>query len=137
MDVVATIRNRILAIDAVRALVAGRVYASHLPQTPTYPSVIVQSISPVPASHLRGGDTGRTRVQVTSVAQTRELAVAVDAAIQGDNAGSGLPYWYGAMGSPSANIKAVIPDMGQEFYDPGVLRQYRINRDYWVHHDMT
>jgi hypothetical protein len=136
VDVIATIRQRLLSIDALRTLVAGRVHSGQLPQSPALPAVVVQLIpSEVQSGHLRGGvSPRRSRVQVTSVAQSLELAVAVDAAVQGDNAGSGLSYWRGTMGSPSADVRGAFPDTVTGFWDPGELRQYRLNRDYWVHH---
>lgn len=122
-------------IDAVRALVGTRVYTGQLPQTPTYPAVVIQRVSEQQFSHLRGGErVRRTRLQVTSIAQSRELAVSVDAAVQGAGDGSGVSYWRGSMGSPSVQVSGCFPDTVQEFYDPSELRQYRINRDYWVHH---
>lgn len=135
MDVVATVRSRLLAIDALRTLVSGRIYSAQAPQSPTLPAVVVQRISEQQEGQLRGGQAPRqTRVQVTSIGQSRELAVNVDTAIQGDNAGSGLSFWKGTMGSPSVNILGCFPAGVQEFYDPGELRQYRINRDYLVFH---
>lgn len=135
MDVAATIRNRLLAIDALRTIVSGRVYTGQLPQSPTLPAVLVNGPpGGEPDSHLRGGGTPRfTRITVTSVGQTREITVSVDTALQGDNAGSGLSYWKGTMGSPSANVLGAFP-MGNPvpFWDPNELRQYRINRDYMV-----
>ena len=134
MDVVATVRTRILMIDAVRALVSNRVYTGQAPQSPTYPHVVVNGPPEgMVDGHLRGGGRRQTRITVTSVAQSRDLAAAVDAAIQGDNAGSGLNFWRGTMGSPSAAIDGCFPDQAVPFYDPAELRQYRINRDYWVH----
>lgn len=135
MDVLATVRNRLLAIDALRALVSTRVYTSHLPQSPTLPAVVLMRVQEQQSGHLRGGEQlRRTRVQVTSLGQSREMAVAVDTAVQGDGAGSGLSYWRGTMGSPSAEVRGCFPEGVQEFYDPAELRQYRINRDYWVVH---
>lgn len=135
MDVVATLRDRVLMIGAVTALASTRVYASHLPQSPTFPAVLLERVDEVQHSQLRGGSTLRmTRVQVTSIATNRAQAVALDAAVDGDGAGSGVSYWTGTMGSPSVDVRVCEPAGVREMYDPGVLRQYRILRDFRVHH---
>lgn len=134
-DAVATVRDRLLTVSAVTTLVGARVYAGFLPQSPTLPAVLVQRVGEVQASHLRGGQQVRmTRVQVTSVAASRASAVAVDAAIEGDGAGSGLSHWSGSVGSPAVTVRWTEPAGVREGYDPGELRQYRIDRDYRVHH---
>lgn len=134
-DVVSTVRNRLLTIASVTALAGSRVYAQTLPQSPTLPAVLVELVSEVQASHLRGGEQMRTtRVQVTSVALSRAAAVALDAAAQGDGAGSGLSHWSGSIGSPSVTVRWTEPAGVREGYDPHELRQYRISRDYMVRH---
>lgn len=135
MDVAARVRDRLLAIDPLRALVSTRVYVQHLPQSPTYPSVVVQRVQEIQQAHLRGAERmRRTRVQVTSIGLSQASATQVDEAVQGDGDGSGLSHWTGSQGSPSVEIRWCEPAGVQEFYDPGELRQYRINRDYWIHH---
>ena len=134
-DAVATVRDRLLAVSAVTDLVSTRVYAGFLPQSPTLPAVLVQRVGEVQTAHLRGGQQLRpTRVQVTSVATSRAGAVAVDEAIEGDGAGSGLSHWSGSTGSPAVTVRWTEPAGVREGYDPGELRQYRIDRDYRVHH---
>jgi hypothetical protein len=134
-DAVATVRDRLLAVTAVTDLVSTRIYAGFLPQSPTLPAVLVQRVGEVQTSHLRGGQQLRvTRVQVTSVAPSRAAAVAVDEAVEGDGAGSGLSHWSGSTGSPAVTVRWTEPAGVREGYDPGELRQYRIDRDYRVHH---
>lgn len=134
-DAVATVRDRLLTITAVTALAGTRVWSATLPQSPVFPAVLVQQVSEVQTSHLRGGDdVMMTRVQVTSIALSRAAAVALDAAVQGDGATTGLNNWAGSVGSPSATVRWMEPAGAREGYDPVELKQYRINRDYKVHH---
>lgn len=134
-DAVATVRDRLLSIGAVTALASTRVYSETLPQTPVFPLVLVERVDAVERSHFRGGnDLIMTRVQVTSVALSRAAAVALDAAVQGDGATTGLTNWSGTVGSPSVLVRWMEPAIVVEGYDPADRRQYRINRDYKVHH---
>lgn len=134
-DAAATVRDRLLTVSAVTALASTRIYTGHLPQSPVLPAVLVQRVGEVQASHLRGGQALRvTLVQVTSIADSRAAAVAVDAAVEGDGAGSGLAHWSGSVGSPSITVRWMEPSGVREGYDPGELRQYRVSRDYRVHH---
>lgn len=134
-DAVAVVRDRLLAVSGVTDLVSTRIYAGFLPQSPTLPAVLVQRVGEVQTAHLRGGEQMRvTRVQVTSIATSRASAVAVDAAVEGDGAGSGLSHWSGSVGSPAVTVRWTEPAGVREDYDPDELRQYRITRDYRVHH---
>lgn len=134
-DAVAVVRDRLLAVSAVTDLVSSRIYAGFLPQSPTLPAVLVQRVGEVQTAHFRGGEQMRvTRVQVTSIATSRASAVAVDTAVEGDGAGSGLSHWSGSVGSPAVTVRWTEPAGVREDYDPDELRQYRINRDYRVHH---
>jgi hypothetical protein len=134
-DAAAVVRDRLLNVAAVTALVSTRIYTQNLPQSVTLPAVLVERVDESQASHLRGGSSLMvTRVQVSSVAATRAAAEAVDAAIQGDRAGSALSHWAGTAGSPGTPVRWVQPFGAHEDYDPDELRQYRINRDFRVHH---
>lgn len=134
-DAAATVRARLLSIAAVTALVGTRVYTMHLPQSPVLPAVLVERVGDVRYEHLRGGERLQmTRVQVTSVANDRATAVAVEAAVDGDNAGSGLAHWRGTVGSPSIEVRWCQPQDVREDYVAGELRQYRVSRDYRVFH---
>lgn len=135
IDAVATGRLRILGIDAVRALVETRVYAGVLEQSVTLPAAVVQRVSESSTGHLRGGSNlWATRLQVTSVAATRAAAVALDLAIYGDNAGGGLAFWHGGLGSPAVEVRLVEPAGTTEEYHAAELKQFRVARDYVMHH---
>lgn len=135
IDAVAAGRQRILAIDAARAIVSTKVYSGVLEQSVVPPAVLVQRVDSVSGGHLRGGnDLWATRIQVTSVAATRAAAVALDLAIYGDGAGSGLAYWHGGFGSPAVEVRLVEPAAVTEDYLAGELKQYRVLRDYVMHH---
>lgn len=134
-DIAAVVRARLLSLPAVTAIVGGEVYVSQLNQSQALPAVLVERIGEVRSGHLRGGERmARTRVQVTSVASSRAQAVALDAAIDGDHAGSGLAYWRGVIGSPGVEVRLMEPAGVREGYDPYELRQYRVSRDYQVMH---
>lgn len=134
-DAAGVIRARLLAVAAVTAIASTRIYTLHLPQAPTLPAVLVQRVGEVQTSHLRGGNALRmTRVQVTSIAVSRAVAVALDLAVLGDGAGSGLSNWTGTAGSPGTPVRWVQAAGVQEDYDPDELRQYRVSRDFLVHH---
>lgn len=132
---------RLKAVSAVTAIVASRVYNVKLPQSPTLPAIRVQRISDTEEAHLRGGvQYFRTRVQVDAV--TREgsgydhvaVATALDAAMVGDRAGSGLAYYRGSFGSPAFVVDVILPDTAREGYDAVELNEFRVMRDYIVMH---
>ena len=134
-DAASVVRARLLSLAAVTALVGQRVYTQHLPQSPVLPAVLVERVGDVRYGHLRGGERlTMTRVQVTSIATSRAAAVALEAAVDGDDAGSGLAHWRGAVGSPSIDVLWCEPQDVREDYTAGELRQYRISRDYRVFH---
>lgn len=143
----AAIVERLLDIGAVTAIVADRVFMLKLPQAENRPSLRVQRIPGTRGQHLRGPDgTYRTRMQVDSYvaeapgidayASITALADAVLGDGLGDNA-SGLFGWRGVLGgSPDMirihNIEVLNGDTAP-FYEPGELRQLRIEQDYMVH----
>lgn len=134
-DAAALVRDRLLAIAAVTALVGSRVTTGQLPQSTDLPAVLVEVVDDVPAAHLRGGNSlVPTRVQVTAVANSRAEAVAVATAVFGDGAGGGLANWRGTAGSPGTPVRWVKALGKREGYDPDELRQYRVSRDFMVHH---
>lgn len=137
MTVIDGVRARLLAQSGVTALVASRIYAQTLPQSPTLPAVRLQVISEDEALHLRGTNgLLRTRVQVDSIAEVtsgsdvRADATAVDAAVHGDGANSGLCAYTGVSGG--IHIESVLPADRREGYDAEELRQYVVSRDYYV-----
>ncbi len=60
------------------------------------------------------------------------LAVTVAEAIHGDDAGSGLSGFSGAIGSPAFRIAGMFRRERQRAYDPDELRVLRISQDYKV-----
>jgi hypothetical protein len=66
------------------------------------------------------------RVQVDAVALTREAAVALDEAIAGDGAGSGLIGWKTSV------VQMVRSRLTREAFDPLDLNQFKVMRDYEV-----
>jgi hypothetical protein len=134
-DAVALARLRILSLAAVTALVSTKVYGGMLEQSVVPPAVLVQRVGEVARGHLRGGNRlWITRIQVTSVAMSRSAAVTLDQAIYGDGAGSGLAFWIGGIGSPAVDVRLCDPAGVVEDYVAGELRQWRVLRDYLVHH---
>jgi hypothetical protein len=134
-DAAALVRLRLLAISAVTALVGTRVTAGQFQQSTALPAIAVEFVDDIPSSHFRGGNSLKpTRVQVTCIAETRAAAMAVASAAYGDEAGSGLANWVGDLGSPSVPVSWIKALGAREGYDPDELRQYRVQRDYMVHH---
>ena len=138
-DVLAGVRTRLLAVTGVTTLVSTRVYSGKLPQSPTFPAVLLQVIGDIETMHLRGGtNLHRARVQVDSISHegsggSRAQAVSLDAAVQGSysaGAVTGLRGFKGTAGG--VEIDAVIPAGVREGYDAEELRQYRVQRDYFV-----
>lgn len=138
MNIATAIRERLLDMAPLAALVGTRVYVDVLPQKPTLPAVRVQRIDEGEDMHLRGpAGVHRARVQVDAVATSKASADAVDAAVRGDGLGtgaSGLLGWIGAIGGSPAEIdvQTVLPLDVQEFYNAAELREYVISRDFRV-----
>lgn len=143
----AAIVERLLDITAVTAIVSDRVFMLKLPQGETRASLRVQRIPGPRPQHLRGPDgTYRTRVQVDAYVAE---APGVDAytsvttladAVRGDGLGdgaSGLFGWRGTLGGSPATVQIhnieVMHGDAAPFYEPGELRQLRIEQDYLVH----
>lgn len=134
-DAVALVRERLLGLAPVTALVGTRVYSGIFPQSLVPPAVLVQRVGEVQYSHLRGGNLLRmTRVQITSYASTRAEAEAVDEAVEGDGGGSGLSFWHGGIGSPETQVSLSDPAGVVEDFMGWELKDFRIIRDYRIHH---
>jgi hypothetical protein len=142
MNVEAAIAARIAAISAVTAIVSGRVYLDLLPQSPTYPAVLVQLVSDPSRYHLRGVvGLKRARVQVdayamkTSGVDQYSAAVALADAIDGDGKGtaaSGVSGWIGFVGSPPFEIRGCFRTSRLRRYDPDELNLLTMTQDYYV-----
>jgi hypothetical protein len=145
MTVATAIADRLASLPSVYALVGGstepRIRVMKLRQGEAQAGGIrVQRISEVEPMHLRGSvGTFQARVQVDSYAPEASgqdayaNAAAIDAAVHGDGAGSGLCGFSGGIGSPAFVIDAIIPVDVREDYDPEELRVVRIMREYMVH----
>ena len=132
---------RLEAISAVTALVSTRIYQGILPEHARFPAIRVQRISENEFMHMRGTSAiYRTRVQVDSISNAADAigaAQALDAAVHGDGASTGLVGWRGTVslgGSPEVTVEitGVLPAGVREEYDPDDLRQYRVMRDVFV-----
>lgn len=142
MTILEAVRLRLLAIADLTALVGQRIYVLKFPQHAIWPAVRLQLVSTVEPMQLRGsGGFYRGRVQVDAVAEegdaTDPYATARDVldAAHGDYVGgvsTGLSGWTGSVGSPAADIEAVIPALRIEDYDPDEHRQVRMSQDYFV-----
>jgi len=125
---------RLEAVAAVTALVGTRIYQGVLPQGGPFPAIRVQRISEVQPMQLRGAiGIFSARVQVDSVSDAGNaisVATALDRAIYGTGAGSGLVGFKGAAGGYV--IEGVFPGGVREGYDALELKQYRVMRDVMV-----
>lgn len=140
MTVEEVVRERLLDLPDVTALVGTRIYQQRLPQGGTLPAVRVQIISEPTDYHLRGGSgMYRARVQVDVFAHASADDPYADvteiaAAIHGDDAGSGLSGWHGqAGGSPPAMRVHVARRVDRMVrFESEELQQVRCRQDYMV-----
>lgn len=140
----AALREYLLGLPAVTALVSTRIYVKRPPQRPTHPHIVLIPISKVIQKHLRGA-TGpmKRRVQVESIGaagesgvDARAVALAVSDAVDGDGLGSGFNGLSTTIGSPALVINGMFYEDGSdhERYDGDEFRTYTIIRDYMVHY---
>ena len=131
-DVLALVRTRLLALSAVSALVATRVYSGLLPQNAPKPAVALQLIAPEESSQLRGsGGLLETTVQVHSVAATRASALQLADAIAGDGDGAALSHFRGFISG--VFVHGILPTpIEREDYRGGDLNEYEVMRSYRV-----
>ncbi len=135
------VRELVLELGAVTALVSTRVYLEKMPQSVTYPCVRVQLIDEQSSYHMRGGKTSPARVQVDAFAKELSgidpyaLVVTVAAEINGDDAGSGLSGFQGDIGaSPPFHVQAILRvARTKPVYVPDELRVLMMSQDYMVH----
>lgn len=132
MTIAEAVKTRALAITAVATIVATRAWIYRLPQSPTLPALRIQRIDEDEDMQLRGaGGLHTARLQVDAVAlNSRDQAIALDAAVHGDGAGSGLCGWRGTVGT--ILIKGIFPAGVREGYDAAEVQQFKVMRDYLV-----
>lgn len=128
MTITKAIRDLILSLGDVTALVGQKVYVLMLPQSVMPPAVRVQRISGNEDMHLRGVNDLRTaRIQVDSVGSGGATAEDVDAAIH-----AGLRGYRGVVGE--IDIRLIEPVSVRSLYDADELKQYKVARDYQVNY---
>lgn len=138
---VAALRSRLLALPAVAALVADRIYALEFPQSLTAPALRLQEIDRIGPGQLRGDVAiRRARVQIDAVESDAHgdpyaTAHALADAVRGDlttGAPSGLVGFRGDLsGIPVESIQAFD---ARELYD-AETRLVRVSQDLivWFH----
>lgn len=137
MTVAQAVQSRLLSLTAVTALVGQRIRVLKFRQGDTQ-AIRVQRIDDIERMHLRGAiGLITSRVQVDSIALEASQAdpyatvTAIDAALHGDGAGSGLSGYTGDIGSPAFHIASILPVSVQELYDLDtklvrIMREYRV-----------
>lgn len=134
------VRLRLLELTALTELVATRIYMAKLPQSPTYPCVLVDYVSEITKYHLRGQDQLlNPLIQVDALAREVSgvdpyaLVIAVAEAVHGDGAGSGLSGWVGPIGgSPASYVSGCFRETRRKYYDPDERRVVHMSQDYRV-----
>jgi Protein of unknown function (DUF3168) len=121
------------ADPALAALVGTRIYQVHLPQSPSYPAVLVQSVSEPVTYHARGpNNLVQTRIQVDSYASEaaggNQLDVVNQTALLVDLRLSGATF---RAGTPPLSVRAVFRSNRLDLYEPED-RLLRIMLEYLV-----
>lgn len=134
--------SRVTTISAVAAIAGARIYVEQLPQSPTYPCVLVRFIDDPTLYHLRGPDGTQTaRIQIDSMAKrvsgvdARLRAADLWAAVNGDGLGSeasGVSGFKGTIGSPAFRVLACFAAGRTSDWDPEDLSVYTMKQDYKV-----
>lgn len=136
MTVTEAVRDRLLSLSAVTDIVGQRVYNLMFPQNFTRPAIRVERVTDIPGAHLRGMGLWDARVQVYCVAASKAQVDAIDAAVFGDGAGSGLAFWKGGIGSPPFQVDLCQPDLSGDDAErlSGGAIDFIDRRDYLVKH---
>lgn len=141
MTVAESARTYVLTLSPVTALVSGRVFMLHLPQTAEpvkLPAILLRQIGDIQFGHLRGTALLKwARVQVDCIALTIKAARELDQTVMGDYAGGVATGLLGTIasvgGSPSTRMIVSPESMGyREDFDAEELKQKRTMRDYKV-----
>lgn len=134
------VREFLLTLTPVTALVNERISTFHWGQSPTQPAVLVQQIDDMYEPHLRGHSGLQwARIQIDVIAKTALQARQVDQAIRGDyvnGAPTGLMGASASVGSPAAYIRYATPIGYLEFYEGDAVKQSRVSRDYGVRFEL-
>lgn len=132
---------RLSQIAAVTVLVGDRIYMLVVQQHTDQPSIRVQLVDDVSDYHHRGGNrSGPARVQVdcwaaaSSGADAYAAALALAAAVNGDDAGSGLSGWRGTLGSPAFTVQGIFRVDRSVDFESEERREVRVRQDYQVHY---
>lgn len=122
---------------------AARLYQLKLPQEPTLPAAVFQLVDDIRPKHLRGGSVdGVARIQISvyrgeaSGLDSYNDAEALAEQLHGDDAGSGLSGFKGAIGGSPGGLllTGVFPAGRRALYEPGELRAVGIQEDYLAHY---
>lgn len=134
MNVSEAIRELLLSMSPITAVVQERIFVLRFPQSVRLPALRIQRVDAVEEMHLRGpGTMHRARVQVDSVALSGVQAEILDELVTGDGITSGLRAWHGFIGgSPVFQIALIRPITVRQDYDALELNQYKIMRDFFV-----
>ena len=130
--------ERLGDIAGVTALVGTRIYALILPQSATFPAVLVKNVHLGEDMHLRGMTGVKVeRVQVDHYADTGDMlsgARALADAAYGAGDATGLAAWAGSLGgSPATKVDRIEPlDRVEGFSNFGGKRQAVVSQDYQV-----
>ena len=142
MDIEVAIREYVVGLPDVSALVGTRGYQLVLPQECTYPAFRVQKlVEPVEYTHDGPEALRRADIQIDAVAQEASgedpyanaiaLANAIDA---------GLSGYIGPMGtseSPGLDVRGVFREDRKPFYESEELRLVRVLQLYTVWYRAT
>lgn len=136
------IRERLLSLVSVTSLVSTRIYQLAIPQSPTWPLILVQLISEPLVTGVDGETTlRRSRVQIDVFVDVRPggnpytSAVAISDAVHGNGSAAsptGLQHWKGDVGSPAFAIKGIERLDRDVRYEVDADRVIRIRQDYEV-----
>lgn len=135
------VRDRLLSVSAVTALVSTRVWTQLMKPGSTMPCVVVRDIDDNEVAHLRGmSGVIRARVQVDTVAAVKdggdpfETARDLLEACDGPGDGTALAGFAGTVaGSPGVEVLAILPAGVVPTRTPQDEQEYVIQgRDYFV-----
>lgn len=130
------LRSYLLAAPAIAALVGTRVYPLRLPQKATFPAIVLQRISDVRWSHLRGaGSLARPRFQVDCWATTHLAATQLGSLCRARLAGFAGTFTDAESPATVIRVQAIVMDSEQDLFEEdingGICRH---SADYFLFH---